>query len=50
MTIFPNVAHATGNGWSMSPQIWSIGVEEQFYLFWPIIFNILPEKKYQNTF
>lgn len=36
-TIFPNVAHAIGEGWASSPQIWSIGVEEQFYLLWPII-------------
>lgn len=36
-TIFPNVAHAIGDGWASSPQIWSIGVEEQFYLLWPII-------------
>ena len=33
--IFPNVAHATIGGWVASPQIWSIGAEEQFYLAWP---------------
>ncbi len=37
MTIFPNVAHAVETGWDASPQIWSIGVEEQFYLVWPLI-------------
>tara|TARA_B110000285_G_scaffold59653_1_gene68478 strand:- start:343 stop:1425 length:1083 start_codon:yes stop_codon:yes gene_type:complete len=36
-TIFPNIAHALSIGWTYSPQIWSIGVEEQFYLFWPTI-------------
>ncbi len=45
LTIFPNVAYALGEGWTSSPQLWSIGVEEQFYLFWPIILIILPEKK-----
>ena len=28
---FPAVAHAG--------QLWSIGVEEQFYLFWPVLFE-----------
>jgi len=37
ISIFPNIAHAIGSGWAGSPQIWSIGVEEQFYLAWPII-------------
>ncbi|MCB9186341.1 MAG: acyltransferase [Flavobacteriales bacterium] len=37
LSIFPNVAHAIGAAWSVSPQIWSIGVEEQFYLGWPMV-------------
>ena len=41
LTIFPNVAHAIGEGWASSPQIWSIGVEEQFYLIWPIILSMV---------
>jgi len=45
LTIFPNVAHAIGEGWTISPQIWSIGVEEQFYLFWPIIIILIPSRK-----
>jgi peptidoglycan/LPS O-acetylase OafA/YrhL len=36
-TIFPNIAHGLSIPWAFSPQIWSIGVEEQFYLFWPTI-------------
>ena len=44
-TIFPNVGHAFYAGWPTSPQIWSIGVEEQFYLFWPILFKIIPKRK-----
>lgn len=36
-SIFPNVGHAIGFSWPTSPQIWSIGAEEQFYLFWPIL-------------
>lgn len=35
ITIFPNVAHMLQLTWLASPQIWSLGVEEQFYVFWP---------------
>lgn len=45
LTIFPNIAHAYAAGWATSPQIWSIGVEEQFYLLWPLLFTIIPEKR-----
>jgi peptidoglycan/LPS O-acetylase OafA/YrhL len=44
-TIFPNIAHALNAGWPTSPQIWSIGVEEQFYLFWPLFLVLIPEKR-----
>ncbi|MCX6282287.1 MAG: acyltransferase [Bacteroidetes bacterium] len=40
-TILANVAHALGQGWLVSPQIWSIGAEEQFYLFWPSLVKYL---------
>ncbi len=39
-TIFPNVAHALHMGWTASPQLWSIGVEEQFYIAWPWLLKI----------
>jgi peptidoglycan/LPS O-acetylase OafA/YrhL len=37
LTVFPNIAQGLGLGWTGSPQVWSIGVEEQFYIFWPFI-------------
>lgn len=45
ISIFPNIAHALSMGWPTSPQIWSIGVEEQFYLFWPLLVTLIPNKK-----
>ncbi|AEA43513.1 acyltransferase family protein [Fluviicola taffensis] len=44
-SIFPNIADALNIEWTASPQIWSIGVEEQFYLFWPLLLMLLPEKR-----
>ncbi len=39
--VFPNLAQALGDGWKSSPQIWSIGVEENFYLLWPLLLSPL---------
>ncbi len=43
--ILPNVAYAVNEVWDVSPQIWSIGAEEQFYIFWPFLFLIVIKKK-----
>lgn len=43
--LLPNVSHAIGCGWAASPQIWSIGVENLFYLFFPLIMIVVPNKK-----
>lgn len=37
IAVFPNIIEAFYMGWAGSPQIWSIGVEEQFYLGWPVL-------------
>jgi len=44
LLIFPNISHALGLSWEVSPQLWSIGVEEQFYLVHPLLVGVL--KKY----
>lgn len=43
--IFPNVAYALQEAWDISPQIWSIGVEEQFYIVWPLLFIFISKRK-----
>lgn len=45
LTIFPNVPLALKSHWPGSPQIWSIGVEEQFYLFWPLIIAFISKQR-----
>lgn len=42
---FSNIPPALKSGWEGSPQVWSIGVEEQFYLFWPLFLYVISEKK-----
>lgn len=46
---FSNIPPALKSSWEGSPHIWSIGVEEQFYLFWPLIIYYVP-KRMMNTF
>lgn len=41
--MLPNVAYAFGYNLPYADQCWSIGVEEQFYLFWPLLL-----KKFKN--
>lgn len=45
VAILPNISHAIGCGWSVSPQIWSIGVENLFYIFFPLIMLFVPNKR-----
>ena len=45
ITILPNISHAIGCGWSVSPQIWAIGVENLFYIFFPLIMLFVPNKR-----
>jgi len=45
LIIFPNIAHAMFNPVPLISQTWSIGVEEQFYLIWPVL-----AKKAKNIF
>jgi peptidoglycan/LPS O-acetylase OafA/YrhL len=40
----PNVFHSLYHSYAISPQIWSLGVEEQFYIFWPLLFIVFPRK------
>ena len=42
--IFPNISRALGYFYDGAVHLWSIGVEEQFYLFWPLL--ILIFRKY----
>ncbi len=43
--LLPNVSHALECGWAVSPQIWSIGVENLFYIFFPLIMLFVPNKR-----
>ncbi len=45
LIIFPNIAHSIFNPVPLISQTWSIGVEEQFYLIWPVL-----AKKAKNIF
>lgn len=44
LAIFPNIAEAFYYGWAGSPQIWSIGTEEQFYLGWPFLLKFCKKR------
>ncbi len=40
----PNVAYALFGNIPYIDQTWSIGVEEQFYIFWPMLFTVVRRK------
>ena len=44
LTLFPNVAYYMFKPVAHILQLWSIGVEEQFYLFWPILVKYVRSK------
>ena len=43
--LLPNISHALECGWDTSPQIWAIGVENMFYLIFPLIMLVIPNKR-----
>lgn len=45
VTILPNVSHILQCGWSTSPQIWSIGVENLFYIFFPFAVMFIKKER-----
>ncbi len=46
VSICPNIPRAFRcDEWSASPQIWSIGVENQFYIFFPLLVFFLSRKQ-----
>lgn len=49
LLVFPNVPLALKSGWTGSPHVWSIGVEEQFYMFWPLLIYFTPKRRMLTT-
>lgn len=45
VALLPNIARLFDGRWSTSPQIWSIGVENLFYIFFPLILLFVPNKR-----
>lgn len=45
VAILPNISHSIGCGWNVSPQIWAIGVENLFYIFFPLVMLLVPNKR-----
>ena len=44
-TFLPNVSYIVNGTTPFVHQLWSIGVEEQFYLVWPLLILLSPGKK-----
>lgn len=45
LSFLPNVSYIINGTTPFVHQLWSIGVEEQFYLFWPWLILLSPKKK-----
>lgn len=51
LTLFANIPFINGAAYPAMYHLWSISVEEQFYLFWPFLFLFLVNKKFiRNLF
>jgi peptidoglycan/LPS O-acetylase OafA/YrhL len=48
LALLPNVANLLGMNVAYASQLWSIGVEEQFYLFWPWLLK--NQHRYERLF
>lgn len=46
LTFFANVPFVLGNALPAMDHLWSISVEEQFYLFWPVLFVFLIKRNF----
>lgn len=44
LLFMPNVALAVYKSIPYAAPLWSVGVEEQFYLFWPVLLFVFPKK------
>jgi peptidoglycan/LPS O-acetylase OafA/YrhL len=45
LSFFANIPFVTGQSYIAMDHLWSISVEEQFYLFWPLLFLFLIQRK-----
>jgi peptidoglycan/LPS O-acetylase OafA/YrhL len=44
LTYLQNVMFALDNQYSVGPHLWTLAVEEQFYVVWPILILFLPQR------
>lgn len=45
VALIPQIGRLFDGRWATSPQIWSIGVENLFYIFFPLILLFVPNKR-----
>lgn len=45
VAMIPNIGRLFDGRWATSPQIWSIGVENMFYVLFPLILLFVPKKR-----